>query len=115
MPEDMRRNMAYSGGYDENHPVIKTFWHVVGGFTVEEQQKLLKFVTACSRPPLLGFSFLEPSLCIQRAAGAEGDCSRLPTAATCMNLLKLPPYPTVDEMDEKIRYAINSGSGFDLS
>ena len=113
--EDMRRNMAYSGGYDENHPVIKTFWHVVGGFTVEEQQKLLKFVTACSRPPLLGFSFLEPSLCIQRAAGAEGDCSRLPTAATCMNLLKLPPYPTVDEMDEKIRYAINSGSGFDLS
>ena len=32
-----------------------------------------------------------------------------------MNLLKLPPYPTVDEMDEKIRYAINSGSGFDLS
>ncbi|QDZ19376.1 HECT domain-containing ubiquitin-protein ligase [Chloropicon primus] len=113
--EDMRKSMHYSGGYNEAHPVIKTFWSVVSGFTIEEQQKLLKFITACSRPPLLGFSFLEPQLCIQKGGGNEGDCSRLPTAATCMNLLKLPPYATKEEMDEKIRYAINSGSGFDLS
>lgn len=44
-----------SGGYTATHPVIQTFWEVVEGFTEEEKRKLLKFVTSCSRPPLLGF------------------------------------------------------------
>lgn len=43
------------GGYSADHPVIKIFWRVVEGFTDEEKRKLLKFVTSCSRPPLLGF------------------------------------------------------------
>jgi ubiquitin-protein ligase E3 C len=30
-----------------------------------EQEAFLKFVTACSRPPLLGFKYLEPQLCVQ--------------------------------------------------
>ena len=113
--DDMRRNMHYSGGYNESHPVIKMFWGVVSEFTIEERQKLLKFVTACSRPPLLGFSFLEPAICIQMASGQSDKEGRLPTAATCMNLLKLPPYADKDSMEEKIRYAINSNAGFDLS
>ncbi|KAL6978060.1 E3 ubiquitin-protein ligase upl6, partial [Sarracenia purpurea var. burkii] len=52
------------------------------------------FVTGCSRGPLLGFKYLEPLFCIQRAAGnaSEEVIDRLPTSATCMNLLKLPPY-----------------------
>ena len=41
--------------------------------------------------------------------------SRLPTAATCMNLLKLPQYDTVEELREKLLYAISSDSGFELS
>lgn len=43
------------GGYTADHPVIKIFWRVVESFTDEEKRKLLKFVTSCSRPPLLGF------------------------------------------------------------
>lgn len=43
------------GGYLADHPVIKIFWRVVENFTDEEKRKLLKFVTSCSRPPLLGF------------------------------------------------------------
>ncbi len=34
-------------------------------FTAEEQKAFLRFVTSCSRPPLLGFQYLEPKLCIQ--------------------------------------------------
>lgn len=44
-----------SGGYTATHPVIQTFWEVVDSFSEEEKRKLLKFVTSCSRPPLLGF------------------------------------------------------------
>ena len=43
------------GGYTATHPVITIFWEVVESFTDEEKRKLLKFVTSCSRPPLLGF------------------------------------------------------------
>lgn len=43
------------GGYSASHPVIQIFWEVVESFTDDEKRKLLKFVTSCSRPPLLGF------------------------------------------------------------
>ncbi|CAG04311.1 unnamed protein product [Tetraodon nigroviridis] len=53
--DDLKKFTNYSGGYTATHPVIQTFWEVVEGFTKEEKRKLLKFVTSCSRPPLLGF------------------------------------------------------------
>ncbi|XP_020696758.1 E3 ubiquitin-protein ligase UPL6-like [Dendrobium catenatum] len=78
----------------------------------------MRFVTGCSRGPLLGFRYLEPKFCIQRAAplhAAEEDLDRLPTSATCMNLLKLPPYKSIEQMRNKLIYAINADAGFDLS
>ncbi|XP_032160154.1 ubiquitin-protein ligase E3C isoform X4 [Mustela erminea] len=53
--DDLKSFTNYSGGYSADHPVIRVFWRVVEGFTDEEKRKLLKFVTSCSRPPLLGF------------------------------------------------------------
>uniref|UniRef100_A0A8C5SE79 HECT-type E3 ubiquitin transferase n=1 Tax=Laticauda laticaudata TaxID=8630 RepID=A0A8C5SE79_LATLA len=53
--EDLKTFTNYSGGYTADHPVIKIFWRVVESFTDDEKCKLLKFVTSCSRPPLLGF------------------------------------------------------------
>jgi len=43
------------GGYAPDHPVIVMFWQVVEEFTDHQKRQLLKFVTSCSRPPLLGF------------------------------------------------------------
>ena len=85
---------------------------VVTGLGEDQKRALLKFVTSCSRPPLLGFkvSFLlyrisldldhydhhsdvmqdlDPPFCIQNSGA---DTERLPTASTCMNLLKLPDF-----------------------
>lgn len=45
----------------------------------------------------------------------EQAVNRLPTAATCMNLLKLPPYRTAQQIHDKLLYAIESGTGFELS
>ncbi|KAF5893793.1 ubiquitin-protein ligase E3C, partial [Clarias magur] len=53
--DDLKKFTNYSGGYSPTHPVIKIFWDVVESFGEEEKRKLLKFVTSCSRPPLLGF------------------------------------------------------------
>lgn len=52
--QDLRRNTNYAGGYSDDHAVINTFWKVVNEFDENQKRKLLKFVTSCSRPPLLG-------------------------------------------------------------
>ncbi|KAL5782068.1 hypothetical protein ACOSP7_007097 [Xanthoceras sorbifolium] len=115
--DDLRHNTNYAGGYQREHYVIEMFWEVLKSFSLENQKKFLKFVTGCSRGPLLGFKYLEPLFCIQRAAGDSSDeaLDRLPTSATCMNLLKLPPYRSKEHMSTKLLYAINAEAGFDLS
>lgn len=63
------------------------FWEAIESFNPEEQGQFLKFVTSCSRPPLLGFERLNPPICLQRVP--NGEEGRLPSSATCMNLLKV--------------------------
>lgn len=53
--DDLMRNTKYGNGYAEDHPTIQTFWKVVRDMDEETKRALLKFVTSCSRPPLLGF------------------------------------------------------------
>ncbi|KAK4425990.1 E3 ubiquitin-protein ligase UPL6 [Sesamum alatum] len=115
--DDLRAHTNYTGGYHEDHYVIEMFWDVIQNLSLENKRKFLKFATGCSRGPLLGFKYLEPTFCIQRTAGnaSEEALDRLPTSATCMNLLKLPPYRSKQQMEQKLLYAINSDAGFDLS
>ncbi|XP_032900349.1 ubiquitin-protein ligase E3C isoform X2 [Amblyraja radiata] len=110
--EDLKNFTNYSGGYTADHAVIKIFWNVVENFTNDEKRKLLKFVTSCSRPPLLGFKELYPAFCIHNGGT---DLERLPTASTCMNLLKLPEFYDESLMRSKLLYAIESAAGFELS
>lgn len=41
--------------------------------------------------------------------------NRLPTSSTCFNLLKLPNYQKKSTLREKLRYAVTSNTGFELS
>ncbi|XP_045771011.1 ubiquitin-protein ligase E3C [Maniola jurtina] len=109
--DDLRTHTQYGGGFSETHPTVQCFWRVLEQFTDEQRRQLLKFVTSCSRPPLLGFKDLQPPFCIQSA----GATDRLPSASTCMNLLKIPEYHSEHLMSEKLLYAIQSGAGFELS
>ncbi|KAJ6848503.1 E3 ubiquitin-protein ligase UPL6 isoform X1 [Iris pallida] len=116
--DDLCSNCNYGGGYHPDDPVVEMFWEVVKNFSLEYQKRFLKFVTGCSRGPLLGFKYLEPKFCIQRAAPSHAldeDLDRLPTSATCMNLLKLPPYKSKEQMQTKLMYAFSAEAGFDLS
>ncbi|KAI5955323.1 HUL5 [Candida jiufengensis] len=108
---DWKLNVEY-GGYLENDLSIKLFWEIIQELNIEEKSKLIKFVTSVSRAPLLGFSTLNPKFGI-RNSGRDKD--RLPTASTCVNLLKLPDYQDKKIMKEKLLYAINTEAGFDLS
>ncbi|CCM05435.1 uncharacterized protein FIBRA_07654 [Fibroporia radiculosa] len=110
--ENLRQHTNYGGLYDDHETTIELFWKVVNSFDHEQRRGLLRFATSCSRPPLLGFEALVPNFAI-RDAGA--DENRLPTASTCVNLLKLPRYQNETVLREKLLQAINSNAGFDLS
>lgn len=111
---DLQANCRYAGGYvGFGDTQINRFWKVLNEFTDGELSLLVKFVTSCGRPPSLGFKALQPPFTIQRV-----DCnddSRLPSASTCFNILKLPTYSSKTIMKEKLLFAIKSNSGFDLS
>ena len=97
-----------------------------------------KFVTSSARPPLLGFASLNPQFTIRSIESEEEDGTiydasikgffktmlnigagketmRLPTSSTCFNLLKLPNYAKKSTLRDKLKYAITSNSGFELS
>lgn len=46
------------GEFSSDHPTIILFWKILHKFTSDQRRKLLKFVTSCSRPPLLGFKVI---------------------------------------------------------
>lgn len=53
--EDLKQNTRYNGDFSIEHPTIVCFWRVLEQFNDIQRRQLLKFVTSCSRPPLLGF------------------------------------------------------------
>lgn len=107
---DWRRHTLYGNGYSDDSEPVNIFWSVVNRFDENQKRKLLKFATSCSLPPLLGFKDLVPQFAI-----APAEEERLPTASTCMNLLKLPQCEDEETMRSKLLYAIESNSGFELS
>ncbi len=127
---DLKLNTNYSSGFHESQPYIQGFWEIIDNMSLDDQKNFLKFVTSCVRQPLLGFKELNPKFCIQKVSqyaniplGSDhsnnpqtiGIVPRLPSAATCMNLLKLPQYESIEILKEKLLYAIRSNSGFELS
>ena len=43
------------GGYADDNDYIVALWSILEEFNDTKRRKFLKFVTSCSRPPLLGF------------------------------------------------------------
>lgn len=109
--QDWKENVEYGGFFDDDITIIN-FWEIVTEMTPQERCKLVKFVTSVSRAPLLGFGSLNPKFGIRNSGRS---IERLPTASTCVNLLKLPDYQDKELMRSKLLYAINTDARFDLS
>ena len=115
--EELRRHTVYSGVYvigddGQEHPTVKMFWEVMHTMSDKERRNVLKYVTSTPRAPLLGFSQLSPAFSIRDGGG---DQERLPSASTCVNLLKLPRYEKIETLRAKLLYATSANAGFDLS
>uniref|UniRef100_A0A8B9HVW7 E3 ubiquitin-protein ligase HACE1 n=1 Tax=Astyanax mexicanus TaxID=7994 RepID=A0A8B9HVW7_ASTMX len=116
MPEidvlDWKRNTEYTSGYDTEEPVIQWFWDVVESLTQEERVLLLQFVTGSSRVPHGGFAFIMGGSGLQKftIAAVPYTSNLLPTSSTCINMLKLPEYPSKDVLRDRLLVALHCGS-----
>lgn len=109
--DDWKLHTVYSG-YDNDSDVIKWFWEVIEEFSQNERVLMLQFVTGSSRVPFGGFD---------RLSGGGGPAKftisstsykpqLLPTASTCINCLKLPEYPSKQELKNRLNVALQCGS-----
>ncbi|XP_070306147.1 E3 ubiquitin-protein ligase HACE1 isoform X4 [Odocoileus virginianus] len=116
MPEidvsDWIKNTEYTSGYEREDPVIQWFWEVVEGITPEERVLLLQFVTGSSRVPHGGFANIMGGSGLQNftIAAVPYTPNLLPTSSTCINMLKLPEYPSKEILKDRLLVALHCGS-----
>jgi ubiquitin-protein ligase E3 A len=96
----------YRAGYSAECPAITWFWDIFWRMSEEEKRQFLKFVTGTDRAPYGGIGRM--ALTIDRSS----KLWQLPVSHTCFNCLSLPEYLTKDEMEDKLRLAIQHTEGF---
>lgn len=108
--DDWERHTQYEDGYTKDSQPVKWFWEAVRSMTEPLRASLLSFTTGSSQVPSGGFRFLQPELfTIQRVKVTD----RYPEAHTCANTLDLPEYASKEELDSRLRFAIDeTGDAF---
>ncbi|KAM4572593.1 NEDD4-like E3 ubiquitin-protein ligase WWP2 isoform 2-T2 [Odontesthes bonariensis] len=109
---DWQKNTIYRH-YTKNSKQIHWFWQVVKEMDNEKRIRLLQFVTGTCRLPVGGFTELIGSngpqkFCIDKV----GKETWLPRSHTCFNRLDLPPYRSLEQLREKLMFAIEETEGF---
>jgi len=105
-----KRHTEYEGGYTAESRVVRWFWDLLESRDAKcSPGAVLRFVTGRSRISEAGFEALRPRFCIVQAGNDE---EALPSAATCLNLLRLPEYTSKETLRSKLAYALEHGGGY---
>merc|ERR1719188_616242 len=108
--KDLIKHTQYKNGFSNSTKQVKWFWKLVEkDMNDDDRSKLLKFVTSCPRAPLMGFGSLQPAITITKMDTSSPN-EMLPTASTCFNILRIPPYSSEKLLREKIMYAIHANA-----
>ena len=97
---------------DPEEDLVVWFWELVGEMSPADHARLLQFATGSPAVPVNGFAGLEgvgggsPAFTLSRLANAAA----LPTAATCFNLLRIPPVTSKPALERALREAMFGAS-----
>eukprot|EP00835_Amoeboradix_gromovi_P001634 NODE_79_length_22985_cov_0.358401.p2 type:complete len:774 gc:universal NODE_79_length_22985_cov_0.358401:4346-2025(-) len=105
---DIINNLVLQG-YKAEDATIKHFYYLIGQWDESMLSRFMQFVTGRDRPPVLGCKQLNPLIGILKI-----NEDRMPSSATCMNLLRLPESKTFSELRYKLEYALIETKGFSL-
>ena len=84
----------------------------------EKRADMLAFITGSSCAPVEGFShdsMAHPMRIARQENPRVVKGHLMPTAATCFNLLRLPPWSSEDAMCQALQVALEWGTGFGLA
>lgn len=80
-------------GYSYDSDQIKWLINMLSTYSKEKRRRFLQFVTGSPRLPIGGFRGLNPPLTVvKKTASCAKNEEELPSAMTCYNYLKIPPY-----------------------
>lgn len=107
---DWEKHTNYENGYNPDSQPVRWFWEVVRRMSEQQRAALLSFATGSSQVPSGGFRFLQPELfTIQRVAVTD----RYPEAHTCANMVDLPEYTSLEELERRLLFAVEeAGDAF---
>uniref|UniRef100_A0A915ES34 E3 ubiquitin-protein ligase n=1 Tax=Ditylenchus dipsaci TaxID=166011 RepID=A0A915ES34_9BILA len=101
-----------------SHDSVQIGWLVemLNTYPNEKRRKFLQFVTGSPRLPVGGFRSLNPPLTVVRKTASYGNSEHeLPSAMTCYNYLKIPPYETYATFVERFDVALQFIYSFHLT
>jgi len=104
----LQRATRYDGYRGTEDVTVKLFWEVVDEFTPEQKAKLMQFTTGSDRVPVGGLDKM------QFVIARSGDVDRLPSSATCFNVLILPDYAEREKLRSALLLALANSEGFGL-
>ena len=100
----LRRHTKYEN-YRRSSRAVRWFWKIFREMSQKERSLFIKYVWGRQRLPRGNEVWKQPFL-ISRCP----DINMLPVAHTCFFKIDLPPYPTIEEMREKIHTAMASAN-----
>jgi len=101
--------MTYTGGFHRSQPIIGWFWEVLlQELTYEQQTLFLKFMTSCTRKPLMGYKSMVPLPCIQQIPLVSSSPTYVSssTAAVAIPLDNDDTFTSIDGSDGMARAGI---------
>lgn len=107
LPFSLLKPTAYYDGWNPKSETIQWFWEVVESLSLEDQRRLLVFVTGCERLSVDN----NINLKIMRD---KNHTDRIPCASTCFSQLYLPTYSSRENLEKYLRFAIDNNEGFGI-
>jgi E3 ubiquitin-protein ligase HACE1 len=119
--EDWQANTVYRGGFSATSPTVEWFWSIIKGLDQQERAAVLTFSTGSPRVPAAGFANLMgyngtlAQFTLELADSGIDGSTRLPTAATCFNKLRLCKFDSEGSLRRMLLMAVHygTGAGFD--
>lgn len=109
----MKQITTYNGFHSDDK-LVNWFWQYFDRCSMEDQQKILFFVTGSYRLPATGLPALHFKITHLIDDKYDDGCTRLPISHTCFNELCLYDYKTREEFEKKMNMALNYCEGFGL-
>lgn len=103
-------------GYNYDSAQIKWLITMLCSYKHEKRRRFLQFVTGSPRLPIGGFRGLNPPLTVvKKTATCVKNEEELPSAMTCYNYLKIPPYETYETFVSRFDIALQHVYSFYLT